>query len=461
MASAAGCTGDGSPEPPEPEPTQAGATARSQQTAAEAPAAEVEGSTQGGTITVRAATAPTTFDPTRVSSHQTEAILTNLVTRSLTQYQYDPATKQMVLVPDMATGLGRPNANFTRWTFTLRAGLKYETGAPVQATDVAYAIKRSFATDELPGGPTYNKRLYTGGEAYDGPYEDGPDLKGIEVDGRSITIKLRRPFADMPYLASSPQYTAIPAAADNPSEDYGNHPLATGPYKFAGYHPGSGLTLVRNPYWDPATDTTRHQYVDRWKFRWGAQAAATDKQLLTDDGAAQTSLSYDNVAPDLYDEAKQQAEDRLVTGTRPCTHMWYLDTRKIRSVKVRKAIGYAYPYRAAWRAAGEIAGVTRLPGTTILPPGTAGRVAYDPLGTKGVETDTARARTLLRKAGKTGYEVRFPFRSDTPSGVAAKNRIVGALESAGFKATPIATTEGQHRKQVAGRDSRQNVRAQT
>ena len=37
--------------------------------------------------------------------------------------------------------------------------------------------------------------------------------------------------------------TGIPQAKDT-KEEYGNHPLATGPYMFKDYKPGSSLTLV-------------------------------------------------------------------------------------------------------------------------------------------------------------------------------------------------------------------------
>ena len=49
--------------------------------------------------------------------------------RALTQYVRDPKSNDMVLVPDMATDLGRPNEDSTEWTFTLKDGLKYEDGA--------------------------------------------------------------------------------------------------------------------------------------------------------------------------------------------------------------------------------------------------------------------------------------------------------------------------------------------
>ncbi|MGZ4493827.1 MAG: ABC transporter substrate-binding protein, partial [Nocardioides sp.] len=128
---------------------------------------------------------------------------------------------------------------------------------------------------------------------------------------------------------------------------------------------------------------------------------------------------------------------------------------------VRKAIGYAYPYVAAWKAAGEIVGVTRVPGTSILPPGTAGRKEYDALGIKGENTDPAKAKALLKKAGyKPGqYEIKFLFASDDDQAVAAKDEIVKGLTAGGFKATPIASTVATIRTDRTDPNSPINVRA--
>ena len=49
----------------------------------------------------------------------------------------------------------------------------------------------------------------------------------------------------MPYYASFPVFTAIPEAKDT-KDEYGNHPMATGPVHVRGFKPGSELTLVKN-----------------------------------------------------------------------------------------------------------------------------------------------------------------------------------------------------------------------
>ena len=92
---------------------------------------------------------------------------------------------------------------------------------------------------------------------------------------------MSRPFPEMDYYASFPVFTGIPEAKDTGTE-YGNHPLATGPYMFEDYKPGTSLTLVKNPNWDPATDPGRIQSVDTWVFKFGEDTAKLENTILSD-----------------------------------------------------------------------------------------------------------------------------------------------------------------------------------
>jgi peptide/nickel transport system substrate-binding protein len=423
------------------------------------PYAVPDDASEGGTLTVLTDEAPATLDPTRAYFTDSTAILSDLVIRSLTQYLRDPESGDMVLVPDMATDLGRPNEDSTEWTFTLKDGLRYEDGSDVKAEDVAYAIKRSFAIEELPEGPTYQTTFFLDGDTYKGPFQDGTDYKGVVVDGNDVTIKMRRPFTDMDYYASFPTFTAIPEAKDSP-ENYGQHPLATGPYKFADYKAGTSLTLVRNDQWDPDSDPGRIQAVDGWEFKFGQDTAKLENVLINDNGSAQTSLTYDNVSAPSYRQISEDPE-RLVTGTSPCTYLGFIDMTKVKDLKVRQALGWAFPYEAYWKGLGTLQGVTRVPGTSILPPGTAGRVEYDPLGNGGIETDPDKARALLEEADAVGFEISFYFESDDAQAVEAKDQIVKGLEAAGFKATPIASNTDTIRTDESDADAPVNFRTAT
>jgi peptide/nickel transport system substrate-binding protein len=159
-------------------------------------------------------------------------------------------------------------------------------------------------------------------------------------------------------------------------------------------------------------------------------------------GAGQTTLSYDNVLTVDFARFNEQAADRLVRGAQDCTFMWAINNRKVTSIQVRRALGYAFPYRASWEAAGNILGVTRLEATNVLPPGTPGRVAYNPLpGHTPWDTDPAKARALLTQAGELGYLIRFPFNPEDPLSVAVKNVVSSAFRAAGFEPRPVAPTQ--------------------
>jgi peptide/nickel transport system substrate-binding protein len=428
------------------------------------PAPEVAGAKSGGTITVLTNGAPSTLDPTRAYYTDSTAILSDLVIRSLTQYSYDAKTGDMTLVPDIATNLGTPNSDNTAWTFTIKPGIKYEDGTTVTAEDVAYAVKRSFAATELPNGPgsTYEPTFFKD-PSYKGPYKDGDNYSGVSVKGNSLTIYMSRPFPDMPYLASFPAFSPIPEAKDNVNT-YGNHPISTGPYKFAKYNPGSELTLVKNKYWDPNTDPVRHQYADGWDFKFAQDSTTLDNTIINDQGTAQSTATYDNLlAPDYATAINKGDQDRVVKGTSPCTYMWYLDYTKIKQLQVRQALGWAYPYVDAWKTAGEIVGLTRVPSPVLLPPGTAGRddSGQSLAGQDGKTTDPAKSKALLAQAGyKPGqYEIRFLYAADDAVSKQVMEKIKAGLEAGGFKATPVPSTLDSIRDDLANPKIDVNIRA--
>ena len=208
----AACGGGSGSNPSAPTQTQGagGGAGAGKNPDAKGPLAVPADAASGGTVTVLTSQVPATFDPTRAYYTDSTSIL-NLVTRGLTQYAYNPQTKDMELVPDMATDLGTHNKDMTEWSFTLKDGLKYEDGSPVKAEDIAYAISRSFAIEELPDGPTYQLQFFLDGDKYKGPYKDKSPYKGVTVDGNTITIKMSRPFPDMDYYASFPTFTGDPA----------------------------------------------------------------------------------------------------------------------------------------------------------------------------------------------------------------------------------------------------------
>jgi peptide/nickel transport system substrate-binding protein len=416
----------------------------------------IPGAKSGGIVTVLTLTGlTTTIDPSESYYVDTSSILSGLITRSLTQYKYDPKTQNMILVPDLATDLGTSNDTYTKWTFTIRPGVKWgENGQPVTAKDVAFGMTRCMDAATFPTGPCqyYSNVYFKGGAAYKGMYTDpSANYKGIKVNGDKITITMAKPFPDMPYWGTFPANGPVPSDPKiSDPKTYKKHPWSTGPYMIDKFNQSKELILKRNPYWSADTDPARTQYPQGYDFKLQQQSEKIDQIMLADTGDGQTSLTYDDLlAPD-FQQMKQKAPERLTLGGSPCTYYWAPDNRKITDKKVREALSFAYPYKNVILAGGLIPGVNAIPATNLMPPGVPGRKPYNVTGRQGFDTDAAKARSLLKQANALGYEIKFLFRTDDPVSVQTKDAIVKGLNEAGFKATPVPTTTANY---VAARDN--------
>ncbi|WP_151082910.1 ABC transporter substrate-binding protein [Nocardioides cynanchi] len=450
----AACGSGSSGTPTSNPPVKGGDTGNGQDATAKGPVT-ISGAQKGGIVTVLTLTGlSTTIDPSEIYYTDTSSIMSGLVTRSLTQYKYDPVKKQMILVPDLATNLGTPNDSFTKWTFPIRTGVKWEDGSPVTPKEIAWGMQRCMDAATFPTGPCqyYSNVYFKGGSTYKGPYTDpGQKFTSVKAVGNKIVIKMDKPFPDMPYWGTFPANGPIPLgkSASDP-KTYKNHPMSTGPYMIKSFSPSKELVLTRNPNWDASTDPARTQYPDGYDFKMQQQSEKIDQILLADSGSGQSTLTYDNLlAPD-FAKMQTTAPDRLTLGGTPCTYYWAPDNRQITSKKVREALSWAYPYKNNILAAGLIPGVTAIPASNLMPPGLPGRTPYNVTGRKGFQTDAAKARELLKSANALGFEIKFLFRTDDPISVKTKDSTVKALTQAGFKATPVPTTTADY---VAARDN--------
>jgi peptide/nickel transport system substrate-binding protein len=415
----------------------------------------ISGAQKGGIVTVLTLGGlTTTIDPSEVYYTDTSSILSGLITRSLTQYKYDPVKKQMILVPDLATDLGTPNDSFTKWTFPIRSGVKWEDGSPVTPKEIAWGMQRCMDAATFPTGPCqyYSNVYFKGGSTYKGPYT-APNQKfsSVKAVGDKVVINMDKPFPDMPYWGTFPANGPIPLgkSASDP-KTYKNHPMSTGPYMIKSFSPSKELVLEQNPNWDASTDPARTQYPDGYDFKLQTQSEKIDQILLADSGSGQTTLTYDDLlAPD-FTTMQQKSPDRLTLGGTPCTYYWAPDNRKITDKKVREALSWAYPYKNNILAAGLILGVNAIPASNLMPPGLPGRTPYNVTGRKGFQSNAAKAKALLKSANALGFEIKFLFRTDDPISVKTKDATVRALTQAGFKATPVPTTTADY---VAARDN--------
>ncbi|HEX8581727.1 MAG TPA: ABC transporter substrate-binding protein, partial [Acidimicrobiales bacterium] len=199
--------------------------------------------------------------------------LMRLYVRTLVTYSAKAGSTDE-LVPDLATDLGTTPDGGRTWTFTLKDGVRFETGRPITSRDVKYGIERSFASDVVVGGPTYVVDLLDDpANPYAGPYQDESDDKlGLAAiatpDDRTIVFTLRAPSPDFRYVMALPSSSPVPHDADTGAK-YGSDPVSSGPYAVTSADRETGVVLDRNPEWDPDTDDVRNALPDRVVVRTG------------------------------------------------------------------------------------------------------------------------------------------------------------------------------------------------
>ena len=229
------------------------------------------------------------FDPTGEYYTFSWNIESNLMIRTLVGYDHVAGPAGNVLVPDIATAVPKPTDGGTAYTFHLKQGVKF--GPPVHRTvtsaDVRYAMERiahpkDGAEYAFYYSPIVGFDAYAAGKA--------KTIAGIKTPNPStIVFHLTKPTGDFLYRLAMPATGPIPVEVakcfEGQAGKYGKDVVSTGPYMIEGadkvddsscakLKPMSGfdgisiMNLVRNPDYDPKTDSTaaRESLPDGFRF---------------------------------------------------------------------------------------------------------------------------------------------------------------------------------------------------
>ncbi|MEO9175340.1 MAG: ABC transporter substrate-binding protein, partial [Gaiellales bacterium] len=312
------------------------------------------------------------FDPTGEYLGEAFGIYSDLMIRTLVGYNHVADAPGNVVVPDLATNTGVISNGGKTYTFHLKSGIKF--GPPlnreITSKDVLFAFER-IGTKSVNAQYGFYYNVIKGMTAF----ESGKSkvISGIKTpDPKTISFTLTAPTGDFRYRLAMPAAGPIPPEVGScftqPGQ-YGRYVISSGPYMIAGsdkldatscatitasggisgFDGTTNLDLVRNPDYNPATDSpkARENLPDGFNF-------IVDSN--TDDIYAKVAQGdlEEEVASETPTVLRQYAHSPLL-HTNAGDRTWYITMNTTQppfdDVHVRRAMNYAVDrdaMRKAW-----------------------------------------------------------------------------------------------------------------
>jgi len=191
-------------------------------------AAWAGGATAETTLRIGLAEDPDILDPTLARTY-----VGRIVFAGICDKLFD-ITADLKIVPQLATGYSW-SADNKALTVTLRAGVKFHDGEPMDAAAVKYSIERHL---KMQG--SYRKAEIAAITSVD------------VVDDHTVKLNLSTPFAPLvAQLTDRAGMMVSPKAAEAAGDKFSNHPICAGPYKFVERVAQDRIVLDKfADYWD-------------------------------------------------------------------------------------------------------------------------------------------------------------------------------------------------------------------
>ncbi len=236
------------------------------------------------------------FDPQFSADAASDGVIDHIFDAML---DYDYLARPMTLVPRTLVAMPTVTDNGATYVFKLKPGTFFTPdpafkGKPRELTagDYAYAVRRLLdpavkspwlwlVEGKIIGGDELRAQAIKSGKFdYDAP------IPGLEVvDRYTLRVRLNRPDLRFLYVFAVPNTAAVAReVVEAHGQDFGAHPIGTGPYILGEYKRSTKMVLVANP------GLSRH---DVCAGRSGAAGIAADR------GRAQgPEIAADRAHPD-------------------------------------------------------------------------------------------------------------------------------------------------------------------
>src|SRR6478735_5152192 len=300
------------------------------------------------------------------------------------------------------------------YTFTLRQGVTFHDGTPLNADAVVKNVKRQID----PKDPGYSDQFIYAGIVY----QDVTDVAAASET--EVTFTLSRPITLLPgNLAVFAGGVVSPTALDTYADDYSQHAAGTGPFKLDAFTPDVELSLVANDeYWGgrPA--------LDRVVFR----TISEDSVRLSELKAGSIDVGNQIDLKDV-ETLQQDASLGVITGT--FFNIQYVafnqNIAPFDNLDVRTAFQYAINKQNIADVA--FYGNYTLGGGPVAP----GLLGFDESLATTFSLDPDKAKSLLEGAGQAGLEFDLYARTNTFWPIVAQ-LIQADLAEVGVKANIVS-----------------------
>ena len=268
--------------------------------------------------------------------------------------------------PYLATGY-TVSPDKKTYTFTLRSGVKFSNGHPMTSADVKFSIEQ-------------NQKAAQGWGYIDSA------IKSVDAPSpEKVVIQLKYPWA--PLLADLSLFAngIVPDNYGGETENqFYQHPIGTGPFKWGYWHKGSALKLVRNPhYWQQGKP-----YLN--SVTWTDVANDNTRELQLKGGQAQIDEfpAWSTVSSL---KATSGVTMNLFNSTRTDYLLFNEQRKPFQDVHVRRAISLAINRGALVKA---VLFGNGAPANSFMPP----QVPYYQKATKGLQYDLTAAKAEMAKS---------------------------------------------------------------
>ena len=310
------------------------------------------------------------------------------------------------LVPDLATSIPEPTDGGRTYTFTLRKGITYSTGAPVKASDFVTTFQRQYT---VPGPVGQFDSGLIGGDTCETQPKHCDLSKGIVADDAAgtVTFHLTSPDPDFTQKLALLFGYVVPASTGK-TEAGPTHPLpATGPYMIDHYTPNQEMLLVRNPHFHQwSKDAQPAGYPDKIDVK----LSLTTETEVTMIEQGQADWMYDQPPADRLNEIGTKYPHQVFLNPVPQVYHMAINTRvpPFDNVKVRQAVNYATDRTSLVKVWGGPQLAT--PTCQTLPPDFPGYAPYCPYTTDAGDgkwhgPDMAKAQQLVDESGTKGQKI--------------------------------------------------------